>query len=70
MQHIKNVSKLENKSMHFLRKRIVNLHLPVDCQMKLFDQTIVSILLHGIEVTGFEILQPSRLFARHIKNEK
>ena len=75
VQHIKNVSKLANKSMHLLRKRIVNLHLPVDCQMKLFDQTIVPILLYGSEVTGFEILQPleknsSRLFARHIKNEK
>ena len=58
VQHIKNVSKLANKSMHLLRKRIVNLHLPVDCQMKLFDQTIVPILLYGSEITGFEILQP------------
>ena len=40
------------------KKRIVNLHLPVDCQLKLFDQTIVPILLYGSETFGFENLQP------------
>ena len=44
--------------MQLLRKRIVNLHLPVDCQLKLFDQTIVPILLYGSETFGFENLQP------------
>ena len=58
VQHIKNVSTLASKAMHLLRKRIVNLHLPVDCQIKLFDQTIVPILLYGSEVYGFEKLQP------------
>ena len=40
--------------MYLLRKRIVNLHLPVDCQLKLFDQTIVPILLYGSDVISFE----------------
>ena len=44
--------------MQLLRKRIVNLHLPVDCQLKLFDQTIEPILLYGSETFGFENLQP------------
>ena len=34
----------------------MNLHLPVDFQLKLFDQTIVPILLYGSEVCGFESL--------------
>ena len=44
--------------MQLLRKRIVNLHLPVDCQFKLFDRTIVPILSYGSETFGFENLQP------------
>ena len=39
--------------MYLLRK-IVNLHLPVDCKLELFDQIIVSILLYGSEITDFE----------------
>ena len=58
VQHTKNVSNIACKAMYLLRKRIVNLYLPVDCQLKLFDQTIVPILLYGTEVSGFENLQP------------
>ena len=54
VQHIKNVPTLASKAMHLLRKRIVNLHLPVHCQIKLFDQTIEPVLLYGSEVYGFE----------------
>ena len=54
VQHIKYLSSLAKKSMQLLRKRIVNLHLPVDCQLKLFDQTIVPISLYGSETFGFE----------------
>ena len=43
--------------MYLLRKRIVNLHLPVDCQLKLFDLTSVPILLYRSEITGFESIQ-------------
>lgn len=57
VQHIKNLSTIACKAMYLLRKRIVNLHLPVDCQLKLFDQTIVPILLYGSEICGFENLQ-------------
>ena len=56
VQNIKKISELACKAMYLLRKRIVNLQLPVDCQLKLFDQTIVPILLYGSEVCGFENL--------------
>ena len=42
------------KVMYLLRKRIINLHLRVECQLKLFDQTIVPILLYGSEICGYE----------------
>lgn len=54
VQYVKHLSAIASKAMYLLRKRIVNLHLPVDCQLKLFDQTIVPILLYGSEITGFE----------------
>ena len=34
VQHIKYLSTLVKKSMQLLRKRIVNLHLSVDCKIK------------------------------------
>ena len=42
------------KALHVLSKRIRNLHLPLDIQLKLFDHTIVPILLYGSEIWGFE----------------
>ena len=54
VQYVKHLSATACKAIYLLRKRIVNLHLPVDCQFKLFDQTIVPILLYGSEITGFE----------------
>ena len=56
VQHIKSLSNVACKAMYLLRKRIINLHLPVDCQLKPFDQTITPILLYGSEITGFENL--------------
>ena len=35
------------KAMYLLYKRIYNLHLPIDLQLKLFDHTISSILSYG-----------------------
>ena len=54
VKYIKHLSEIACKAMHLLRKRIVNLHLPIECQLKLLDQTIVPILLYGSEVSGFE----------------
>lgn len=45
-----------NKAMHLLYTRIYNLDLPIDLQLKLFDHTIVPILLYGSEIWGFESL--------------
>ena len=42
------------KAMHLLLKRIRTLNIPLDLQLKLFDNTIVPILLYGSEIWGFE----------------
>ncbi|MEW8547673.1 MAG: reverse transcriptase family protein, partial [Candidatus Thiodiazotropha sp.] len=55
VQALKHQSSLASKAMHLLRQRIHNLELPIDCQLKLFDQTIVPIILYGCELSGFEI---------------
>ena len=56
VQNIKKLSDLACKAMYLLKRRIVNFHLPIDCQLKLFDQTVVPILLYGCEVYGFETI--------------
>ena len=54
VQNTKQLSNLTCKAMYLLRRRIVNLNLPIDCQLKLFDQTVVPILLYASEIYGFE----------------
>ena len=41
------------KATHLLYKGIRNLNLPIDLQLKLFDHTIVPILLYGCEIWGY-----------------
>ena len=41
------------KAMFSLLKKIRNLELSMDCQLKLFDHTVVPILLYGCEIWGF-----------------
>ena len=40
--------------MHLLYKRIYNLSLSIDLQLKLFDQTILPILTYSCKIWGFE----------------
>ena len=40
--------------MFSLLQKIRNLDLPIDCQIKLFDSTILPILTYGCAVWGFE----------------
>ena len=40
--------------MYLLYKRIRNLHIPIDLQIQLFNQTILPILLYGCEIWGFQ----------------
>jgi hypothetical protein len=40
--------------MHVLYTKIFNLDLPIDIQLKLFDQTILPILTYNCEIWGFE----------------
>ncbi|KAK6183392.1 hypothetical protein SNE40_010882 [Patella caerulea] len=54
-QRIKNQA---SKALHLLYSRIHNLNLPIDCQLKLFDHTILPILLYGCEIWGFGDLSP------------
>jgi len=41
------------KALFGLYTNIRNLYLPVDCQLKLFDNTVVPILLYACEVWGY-----------------
>ena len=47
--------------MHLLNMRIANLDLPIDLQLKLFDNTILPIITYASEIWGFEscsLLEP------------
>jgi len=64
-----------NKAMHVLLKRVRNLNLPIDLQLKLFDQTILPILTFSCETWGMEnnieCLERIHLsFLRKITNSK
>ena len=43
-----------NKAMHLLFKRINNLNLSLDLQLKLFDCTILPIISYGCEIWSYE----------------
>ena len=50
----KHIGEQARKAMHLLQMRIENLNLPVDLQLKLFDQTILSIMTYSCKIFGFE----------------
>ncbi len=52
----KNIVSQANKAMHILYRRIYNVDLPIDIQLKVFDQTILPILTYNCETWGFENL--------------
>ena len=52
----KSIYEKANKAMHLLYKRIYNLNLPLDLQLKLFDSTILPIITYGSDVWGYENL--------------
>ena len=45
------------RAVFALRKDILLLNLSIDCQLKLFDQTILPILTNVCEIWGFEKLR-------------
>ena len=45
--------KKQKENASFIYKRINNLQIPIDLQIKLFNHTILSILLYGYEILGF-----------------
>lgn len=53
----KHIATQARKALHLLYTRIYNLHLPIDLQLKLFDNTVLPILTYGSEVWGFENLE-------------
>ncbi len=50
----KQIVSQATKAMHMLYTIIYNLDLPIDIQIKLFDQTILPILTYNCEVWGFQ----------------
>ena len=52
----KSIYERANKAMHLLYKRIYNLNLPLDLQLKLFDSTILPIITYGSDIWGYESL--------------
>ncbi len=50
---IKRLSVQANNAMFVIFKRIRQLDIPIDCQLKLFDNLVKPILLYGAEVWGF-----------------
>ena len=53
----KHIAAQAQKALYLLYTRINNLHLPIDLQLKLFDNTVLPILTYACEVWGFENLQ-------------
>ena len=50
----KNLVQQAQKSLFALFRRLRNLSIPVDLQLKLFDSLVSPILLYSSEVWGFE----------------
>ena len=61
----KHIAAQARKTLHLLYMRINNLHLPVDLQLKLFDNTVLPILTYGSEVFGYEIYRCLSAFTRN-----
>lgn len=53
----KHIATQARKALHLLYTRINNLHLPIDLQLKLFDNTVLPILTYGSEVWGYENIE-------------
>ena len=51
---MKQLVQIAKKAVFALRKKILLLNLSIDCQLKLFDQTILPILTYACEMWGFE----------------
>ena len=62
VQKTKKLSDLACKAMYLLRRRIVNLNLPIDCQLKLFDK--LSCLFYYTVVKFMD----SKIFIRQKKS--
>ncbi|XP_067660315.1 uncharacterized protein [Haliotis asinina] len=71
---IKRISVQANKAMFTIFKIIRQLDMPIDCQLKLFDNLVKPILLYGAEVWGFEnvamIERVHLKFCKYILNVK
>ena len=50
----KHLVEQSKKAMHLLFTRAKNLDLPLDLQLKLFDNTLLPILTYASEVWGYE----------------
>ena len=53
---MKQLVQIAKKAVFALRKKILLLNVSIDCQLKLFDQTILLVLIYACEIWGFEKL--------------
>ena len=49
----KHIEDQAREALFGLYRKIGNLELPIDCQLKLFDNTIIPILTYGCEIWGY-----------------
>ena len=52
----KNLSEQAQKALYALYRKLRNISIPIDLQLKLFDSLIEPILLYSCEIWGFENL--------------
>ena len=53
----KHLAEQAQKALHLLYMRINNLDLPIDLQLKVFDHTVLPIMLYSCEIWGMENVQ-------------
>ncbi len=53
----KHLAEQANKAMHLLYSRANNTDLPIDLTLKLFDHTVLPILIYGSEIFGYENIE-------------
>ena len=58
----KHVLGQARKALQLLYKKIRNFNLPIDLQLKMFDHTVLPILLYGSEIWGFENIDQLETF--------
>ena len=54
---MKHLAEQSQNALHLLYTRISNLALPADLQLKVFNHSVLPIMLHACEIWGMETIQ-------------